>query len=139
VGLKDTVKDGVEIIGLIPTVLGFFDKTPPSFAPSPAQEPQIEYVAGIMSALTFAATWIWFMKVIGPPAEWTRRDRIRHFWLAIAGIAAFFASAVSYLMLVRYHPGAGAVADIAQYVTWPGMFMTLTFTLTTLACFLKRP
>jgi hypothetical protein len=131
----DTIKKFVEALGLIPTILGYFNLTPQWFRPSPFFEPLIEYIAAFVALVVFVITVV-FSKGV-PPTIW-RAERNRYFVAVFLAFVGSLATGALYVWLVRSYPQASTGLDILQMGLWAAFFGLASFVFTALACLFKR-
>ena len=134
----DRIKKIVEVLGLVPTIVGFFKLTPQWFRPSPHLEPDIEYAAAFAAFVTFLAT-LAYLERSGGPARWTPDVTDRHWKKAIVGVIASLLVAGTYIWVVRTYPHAGVGLDLLQKALWAFFFGLASFYFTAFACIFKAP
>ncbi len=78
-GFVYSAKQGIELIGLLPTVVGCFKITPQWFTPSTFYQPDIAYCDAGASFVTYVVTLVYLHRVGTPIEQWQKKDRKRHF------------------------------------------------------------
>ena len=138
-GFVDSAKQGIELIGLLPTVVGYFKITPQWFTPSDFYQPDILYCAAAASFVTYLVTVAYLHRVRTTIEQWKKKDRKRHFIEALAALVLGTLSGIVYVYVVRHYPNSSFGVDVVQFVTWSGVFVAATFALTAIACIWKAP
>jgi hypothetical protein len=134
----DRIKKIIEVVGLVPAIVGFFKITPQWFRPSPSVEPEIEYAAAFVAFVTFVGTLVYLQRS-GGPARWTPEVTKRHMKEACVGVIASLLIAGIYMWFVRTYPHAGVGLDLLQMGLWASFFALASFFLTAFACIFKAP
>lgn len=138
-GFVDSAKQGMELIGLVPTVVGYFKFTPQWFTPSAFYQPDILYCAAGASFVTYLVTLAYLHRVSTPIEQWKKKDRIRHFIEALGALVLGAISSIVYVYVVRTYPNSSFAVDVVQFLTWSGVFVAATFAFTAIACMWKAP
>jgi hypothetical protein len=138
-GFVDSAKQGIELIGLVPTVVGYFKITPQWFTPSPFYQPDILYCAAGTPFVTYLVMLAYLHRVGTPIEQWKRKDRERHFIGALAALVLGTISGIVYVYVVRNYPHSSFAVDVVQFVTWSGVFVAATCAFTAIACIWKAP
>lgn len=138
-GFVDSAKHGIELIGLVPTVVGYFKIAPQWFTPSEFYQPDILYCAAGASFVTYLVTLAYLHRVGTPIEQWKKNDRKRHFIEALAALVLGTISGIVYLYVVRNYPNSSFAVDVVQFVTWSGVLVAATFAFTAIACIWKAP
>ncbi len=134
----DRIKKIIELVGLVPAIVGFFTVTPRWFRPSPYLEPDIEYAAAFVAFVTFLGTLV-YLERSGGPARWTAKVTNRHMKEAFVGVIGSLLIAGIYTWFVRTHPHAGMGLDLLQMALWASFFGLASFFFTAVACIFKAP
>jgi len=134
----DRIKKIVELLGLIPTILGFFAVTPQFFRPTPYLEPDIDYAAAAAAFVVFLGT-LGYLERSGGPTKWRPENTKRHMKQAVVTAIASLLIAGIYVWFVRTFPHAGTGLDLIQMALWACFFGLASFYITAFACIYKAP